>query len=656
MIKKLKYFFVLSIILLNGLEVDALSKFAKISSIPVFQWQKAITFPDCRGYVDDTLALNSMTSFKFWHGQGKIYLSVSKQVKSLNVFINGIRFDTSALINGGNFVLDFSDVAKDGINTIQVSNIMPGNLQKAVNVFIPYPVVATGSIENSGINSKTLDLISDIITSDIEHGFTSAQLSIIRNGRLVYENAWGKTNSYNQNGTPKKDSKNVTVNTLYDLASVSKMFTINYAVQKLVTEGVLDIDKKVVDIMGDGFVNDTMRIDYRNYKLPDINTLKKWKSSIAIKDLLCHQAGFPADAQYHNKNFNAQNLEDDEKAINPLYAGSDGSAATREAGLRAIFKTPLIYKPGSKTLYSDIDYILLCFIIEKITGKNLDVYLRENFWQPLGLTKIAFNPLKNGFKIEDCAATELNGNTFDNNINYPGIRRYTLQGEVHDGKAWYVMGGISGHAGLFSNATDLAKLASIMLTGGYGEYKFFSDNIIDFFTAPKNPKEGNWGLGWWRQGENQRAWYFGTQSDSDTIGHQGWTGTLVMIDPERQLIIAYLTNKINSPVLKPFDKKRKKIFAGNYFTSATLGFVAQLVSIGMDSKNDISEQLAFILADMANESTKLIKQGATHNVTVLNAKSKLSVLRKYAQYSEIKKYLSDIEKNLSKNSSGKKRK
>ena len=111
----------------------------------------------------------------------------------------------------------------------------------------------------------------------------------------------------------------------------------------------------------------------------------------------------------------------------------------------------------------------------------------------------------NGFAANDCAATELNGNTRDGAISFTGVRTATIQGQVHDEKCYYAMGGISGHAGLFSNATELAKLASVMLTGGYGENRYFSRNVMDAFTAPKKEDAANWGLGWWREGDNQRC-------------------------------------------------------------------------------------------------------------------------------------------------------
>ena len=267
-----------------------------------------------------------------------------------------------------------------------------------------------------------------------------------------------------------------------------------------------------------------------------------------------------------------------------------------------------MYEPGTKTMYSDVDYMLLGIVIEQVTGTDLDTYLKETFLQPMGLTHITYNPLGNGFSAEDCAATELNGNTRDGAVSFPGVRTETVQGTVHDEKAYYSMGGISGHAGLFGNAEDLAKLASVMLTGGYGGNRYFSRNVMDTFMAPKKEDAANWGLGWWREGDFQRSWYFGTQSPSDTIGHQGWTGTLIMIDPGRDLVIAYLTNKINSPVT---DKVKD-----------------QILGVGMDSGRDVSAQLRSLLFSMTEDALKLIPEGvAGDHPSVRSAESLLSLYR-----------------------------
>ena len=600
----------------------------KADALPEAGWQKKAVFPDAWGYTDDTLAMNSMVSFQGYRGQGYMYVEVAENVTGFTLYVNGQEYDTSAMRNGL-YRVDFANAARDGKNTIQVSNIRPFDAAGAVTVYIPYPVVLQGSIEDAGIRPETLQLISDIIQSDIDHGFSSAQLAIVRNGRLVYENAWGSVNAYEQNGERKTDSPAVTADTLYDLASVTKMFSVNYALQKLVTDGAIDINARVVDILGAGFSEDTLEIHYDGYEFPGLDTMKKWKAELTIRDILCHQAGFPAGIHYFNQRFDPEKQAATADGDNILFAGYDGSEETRQNTLNALCKTPLMYEPGTKTVYSDLDYILLCFIVEKVTGQRLDRYMQDNFYGPMGLTHVTYNPLQNGFSKDDCAATELNGNTRDHLASFTGIREYTVQGEVHDELSWYSMGGVSGHAGLFSNASDLAKLASVMLTGGYGENRFFSQNVIDLFTGPKALTHGQWGLGWWREGSDQRPWYFGTQSASDTIGHQGWTGTLVMIDPSRQLVIVYLTNKINSPVTSPDNSNR---FNGNYYTASTLGFVPQLVSIGLDEESDIMPQLKALLADMVSESAKLMKSdaGRTHP-SVLNVISKLEVLRTWAK-------------------------
>ena len=597
----------------------------RMNALPEAGWQKKVSFPTAWGYTDDTLAMNSMISFQGYRGQGYFYVKAAKELEGFTLYMNGRPYETEAMRNGV-FRVDCAEAARDGKNTLQVTNIRPYGLKDAVTVYIPYPAVLDGTAQESGIRPEALQLISDLIHADIENGFSSAQLAIVRRGRLVYENAWGTVNAYRPDGTKKTDSPAVTAHTLYDLASLTKMFSVNYALQKLATDGKIDINAPIVELLGDGFAQDTMEIHYDNCVFPGLDTMKAWKAGLTVRDILCHQAGFPADVQYHNQRFNMEKLSSMPDGENVLFTACDGSEETRASTLRAIFKTPLMYRPGTKTVYSDVDYMLLGFIVEKITGQRLDAYLRETFFAPMGLRHITYNPLKNGFAPEDCAATELNGNTRDHLVFFPGIREYTLQGEVHDEKAWYAMGGVSGHAGLFSNASDLAILASVMLSGGYGENRFFSRNVMDLFTAPKAMDSGQWGLGWWRNGDDQRPWYFGTQSASGTIGHQGWTGTLAMIDPSRDLVVVYLTNKINSPVV---SSANPNLFGGGCYTAGTLGFVPQLLSIGLDEENDVTGQLTALLADMVNESEKLIKEGIAPSV--LNAKSKIQVLRAWAK-------------------------
>lgn len=191
-------------------------------------------------------------------------------------------------------------------------------------------------------------------------------------------------NSYNPDGTPKTDSPAATNDTLYDLASNTKMYTANYALQYLVTQGKANLDSRLVDLLGSAFAEDTIDITYNGYENPGLKVNKQWKAELTLRDILRHQAGFPADPQYHNDSFDQCSQKTVPGSTNVLFSGWDGSAATRAATLKSIFKTPLMYKPGTKTVYSDVDYMLLAFAIEAITGKGLDAFLKETFWDPWG--------------------------------------------------------------------------------------------------------------------------------------------------------------------------------------------------------------------------------------------------------------------------------
>jgi len=565
------------------------------SNINVSGLQANITFPDYLNYVDDTLIVNNMYTFKGYKGQGKLYVTCSDGLQSVRVLINGKEIDVTEACknNGKTYEIDFSDVSANDRNTIQVTNFAPETGK--VNIKIPYPEVVKGSAESVGMDKNTLDFIDTLINNDVKYGFTSAQLAVIKDGVMVKNSAYGNVNSYNQDGTPKTDSAKVTTETLYDLASNTKMYSTNYAIQKLVSDGKINISDKITKFFPQFADGENDRI--------------KGKSTLTIQHLLEHQGGFPAGPQYYNKKFNQETQKPDPNVDNPLY--SQDKATT----LEMVLKTPLQYEPGTKTVYSDVDYMLLGFIVEKVTGTPLDTYVENTFYKPLGLNNIVFNPLQKGFNKDNIAATELNGNTRDGSVSFENIRDYTLQGEVHDEKAFYSMNGVAGHAGLFANASDLAKLAQVMLNdGGYGNNKFFSKNTIEEFTKRKSSSP-TWGLGWWREGDNGRVWYFGTQSSSNTFGHQGWTGTLTVIDPESNLVIVLLTNKINSPVID--NTINSNMFLGNKFTTATLGTISTLIYESMEHGN--KEAIDANLATMVTEKLKLYNPSNYQGEAVLKA-------------------------------------
>ena len=584
------------------------------TDLPAGDWQVDVTFPDWSGKQIAALAQNSMYSYTGYTGQGELYITPSAGVTSFTLFVNNREIDTSSMTAGVTWKVDISGIAKNGTNTVQLSNIEPSENGITVNMKAPYPVVTAGTPESVGISGDSLSMIDAIIQSDVDHGFPGAQLAVIKDGKMVFSKAWGHLDAYNPDNTVKTDSPLSTTDTLYDLASNTKMYSVAYAIQYLVTQGKIRVDDPITAYIGPKFSEDTIDIHYSGHDDPGLATQKQWKASLTIRDVMSHEAGFPPDPQY-NRNKYDQTGHGDKNAANVLYCGTDGVGGARADTLESICKTPLLFRPRSKSLYSDVDYMLLCFVIEKVTGERLDTFLRDTFWNPMGLTRITYCPLQSGYTMNDCAAEELNGNTRGGAVSFPGIRTATIQGEVHDEEAFYCMGGVSGHAGLFSSAEDLSKLASVMITGGYGSHRFFARNVIDLFTSPVSSDTANMGTGWWREGGNmETVRYFGTDSPSDTVGHQGWTGTMTMIDRKDNLVIVLLTNKINSPITD--ISVNPDMFDGNWYTTASLGFVSQILYQGINAGTDPKAADTALLKDMINEKKKAAAQAVTSGYTV----------------------------------------
>lgn len=553
---------------------------------PTLEWQYDITFPEWQDR--SSYCANNRLGFYGYSGQGTIYVTLDEEAGSFNLYINDKRIDTSSMTPGGTYTLDISGIARNGRNSLQLSDLSEGKVQ----VKIPFPIVIGGTIQDVGIDEGAIGLIDAIISSDIEYGFPSAQVAIIKDGRLVYQNAWGNVRTYDDVGDPI-DAAPVTNNTLYDLASVTKMFSVNFAIQYLMTNGRIDLDAKIVDILGDKFADDTIDITYTGYTHIPLATNKQYKSDLTVRDLLRHQGGFPAGPEYYNDRYDHGKRDWSAHDSNILYVGTKADDAARNSTFDMICKTPVMYQPGTKVLYSDLDFMILCFCVEEITGMRLDAFLEEVFWGPLGLSHITYNPLENGFSEGDCAATELKGTKKSETKQYWGIRIRTLQGEVHDPNAYYCMDGISGHAGLFSNATDLAILGSVMLTGGYGNHRFFSQDVLDLFTSIQNEDYPGYALGWWREGDHTRDYYFGSVTDSKAFGHQGFTGTFAMIDPENNMVIVILTNKLHTKVLD------SDTFSGNLYQTAWLGFVPEIIEIGLSGDEADDAIWASMAGDMA---------------------------------------------------------
>lgn len=399
------------------------------------------------------------------------------------------------------------------------------------------------SPESVGFSSAGLARVDELIERDVAAGFPGAALLIIKDGRIVKNSQYGFRQKFSENKA-LKPFKPVENSTLFDLASNTKMYATNFALQKLVSEGQLDLQAPIREYLPEF-------TDQQGDQIPG-------KNSLRVIDLLHHSAGFSPDPQYHNP-----------RVAKALFSQD------REKTLGFIPRSPLSYQPGTKTAYSDTDYMLLGLLIERITGEQLDHYVEQQIYAPLGLGRTKFNPLRKGFTPDQFAATELMGNTRDGAIDFPNIRRQTLLGEVHDEKAFYSMDGVSGHAGLFSTTSDLAILLQVMLNGGgYGNTCVFSREVIQRFTSP-SPLNPTFGLGWRKNANEEMQWMFGELASAAAYGHTGWTGTLTIIDPASNLGIVLLTNKKHSPLVD--TGKGAYRFLGDLFATGRYGPVATSV-------------------------------------------------------------------------------
>ncbi|MFE5813627.1 serine hydrolase [Streptomyces sp. NPDC056479] len=277
--------------------------------------------------------------------------------------------------------------------------------------------------------------------------------------------------------------------TVFDLASVSKLFTSILAVQQI-ARGALELEATVASY------------------LPDFGGAGK--QDITIRQLLTHTSGF--------------------RAWIPLYA-----APTYEEKLQLIWNEAPLNPPGTTYLYSDLNLISLQLVLEKITGRTLDTLLHDEITGPLGMHRTRYNPPA-AWKPR-IAATE------DARKPWSGLDRGLVWGEVHDENA-FSLGGIAGHAGVFSNAWDLAVLGRTLLNGGaYGRSRILAPESVelmftDFNTAFPGDEHG---LGF----ELYQHWYMGAMATPRTAGHTGFTGTSLVLDPTTDSFLVVLGNSVH---------------------------------------------------------------------------------------------------------------
>ncbi len=331
--------------------------------------------------------------------------------------------------------------------------------------------------EEVGMSEAALVRVDAAIRGAIEAGhFPGAALAVGRRGGLVRLRGYGRLGR-------EPDARMVDAEeTIYDLASLTKVVGTTAAVMALVEAGRIELDAPVrsyvPEFAGDG------------------------KDSVTGRHLLAHTSGLPAGLN--------------------LY----GRATSPEDALRQVFESRLVLRPGEVALYSDLGMILLAEVVRRAAGEPVDRFLAWRIFAPLGMSTTMFLPPLNLWTQTPPSALT-------------SERDFVLRGVVHDGNA-FRLGGVAGHAGLFSTARDLAVFAQMLLNrGAYGGVRLFAPPTVATFTS-RQPGAGERALGWDTPGpESSAGSYFSARS----FGHTGYTGTSIWIDPARDLFVVLLTNR-----------------------------------------------------------------------------------------------------------------
>ncbi len=329
-----------------------------------------------------------------------------------------------------------------------------------------------------GLDATRLEQIDGSVEESIKRQqLPGAVVLITREGKTVFRKAFG-SRSLQPAQIP------MTVDTVFDLASLTKSIATSTSMMVLLERGKVRLADKVVDYFPEFAPNG--------------------KDQITVEQLLLHTSGLIAD--------------------NPLSDYNDGPAKAFERINNLKAQT----EPGTKFTYSDVNFILLGELVEKLSGEPLDVFSRKNVFEPLGLTDTTFNP---DATLSDRAA--------------PTEQRdgHWMQGQVHDPRS-FKLGGVAGHAGLFSTADDLAVFAQMLLdNGSYQGRRILSPATVKLMTTPRLVPGGLRGLGW----DVQTA-YSGNRGElfsPDSFGHTGFTGTSIWIDPTSRMAVIFLSNRVH---------------------------------------------------------------------------------------------------------------
>lgn len=361
-----------------------------------------------------------------------------------------------------------------------------------------------------GFSAKFGD-IDEITQKYIENKTIPGSVVLVsKNGKILYYKAKGNAQVL-ENGVEK--IRKMKKDTIFDLASLTKIFATTQSIMKLVSENKINLDDKVCKYIPEFAKND--------------------KENIRIRDLLTHTSGLTPwlPTYYHVKNSKEE--------------------------LEYICNLPLEYKTGTNRKYSDFSFMTLAFVVEAVTGEKINDYVLNEIYKPLKLKRTRYLPLE-VFSKNNIASTS-HGNPFEQKMIYDDNfgykidenfdsfkywRLHTLTGSVNDGNAYYANNGVAGHAGLFSTAYDLYILGEVLLNNGkYKNKEMYSENVVKEFTK-KQSKFGH-GYGYEINRGGIDKGYMGKYATDKYVGHTGFTGTQVVYDLDNNIQVIILTNKQN---------------------------------------------------------------------------------------------------------------
>lgn len=345
--------------------------------------------------------------------------------------------------------------------------------------FVSFVVSSCLNAQDKQIKQFDFAKVDELINTAVkEKVFPGAVLLVWKDGNVLYEKPYGMF-------TYEVNSQKVTTETIFDLASLTKVIATTTAAMICIDRNLFLLDDKVINFIPEFGVNN--------------------KENITIRNLLVHNSGLAAWKKFYGRGL-------DENGV-----------------LEEIFNSELEYKTGTKMVYSDLGIITLGKIIEKVSGLSLDEFSKKEIFEPLKMNSTFFNPVDSLKNF--CAPTELD--------NY--WRNKLLRGEVHDETA-ALLGGVAGHAGLFSTANDLSKFMEMMINKGiYNNQRIIKQETVDIFTQKKSDQSSR-GLGWDTKSEKGSS--AGDLFSMISFGHTGYTGTSIWADRSRNLFVVFLTNRV----------------------------------------------------------------------------------------------------------------